>query len=363
MNTAGNQYRPGIVRKVLCAALCGALVATLPVAYAQSAASSESIRQYDIPAGSLSSALGAWGAQSDRQVVFAPDLIAGKQAKGVSGQYSAEQALTQLLAGTGLAWKRVNGQTDALEKAPPPQPVNTNQRPASKSKASSSAAAQKVTQLDTVSVTGTRIRGGTTPSPAITIGAQRIQDEGFTDLGEVVRSIPQNFSGGQNPGVSLGAAQGSPSNQDITGGSGTNLRGLGPDATLTLLNGHRMSYGGFAQAVDISAIPVEAVERLEIVPDGASAIYGSDAVGGVANVILKRDFDGVTIGTRYGGATDGGLITREYNATAGTTWATGGLIATGQKTSNDPIYSDPPSVTIVVRSSDTRPEGARGARS
>jgi outer membrane receptor protein involved in Fe transport len=119
-----------------------------------------------------------------------------------------------------------------------------------------------------------------------------------------------------------------------------NLRGLGPDATLTLLNGHRMSYGGFAQAVDIGTIPLEAVERLEIVPDGASAIYGSDAVGGVANVILRRDFHGVTVGARYGAATEGGLGTREYTATAGTTWSSGGFIVAGEKTSNDPIYSD-----------------------
>jgi len=206
--------------------------------------------------------------------------------------------------------------------------------------ANDTASPSTATNLESVQVTGTRIRGGSTPSPVITIGSEQIQQEGFSDLGEVIRSVPQNFSGGQNPGVTLGASQGSPSNQDIAGGSGMNLRGLGPDATLTLLNGHRMSYGGFSQAVDISAIPVEAVDRIEIVPDGASAIYGSDAVGGVANVILKPDFDGVTVGARYGGATEGGVITREYDATAGTTWATGGFIVAGEKTSNDPIYSD-----------------------
>jgi outer membrane receptor protein involved in Fe transport len=218
-------------------------------------------------------------------------------------------------------------------------PVTDQGKPPSK-KSVGESAAPAPTNLQTVIVTGTRIRGGTTPSPVITIGSEQIQQEGFTDLGQVIRSVPQNFSGGQNPGVAAGAAQGSSADQNITGGSGINLRGLGPDATLTLLNGRRMSYGGYAQAVDISMIPVEAVERLEIVPDGASAVYGSDAVGGVANVILKRDFDGVTVGARYGGATEGGLITHEYNATAGTTWSTGGLIAAGKKTSNDPIYSD-----------------------
>lgn len=204
-------------------------------------------------------------------------------------------------------------------------------------KVTDQSATPAATNLPTVTVTGTRIRGGSTPSPVITIGSEQIQQEGFADLGEVIRSVPQNFTGGQNPGV-IGASGGI-GNGDFTGGSALDLRGLGPDASLTLLNGHRLVYDGYSQAVDISAIPVEAIERLEIIPDGASAIYGSDAVGGVANVILKSDFDGLTLGARYGGATDGGLATHEYTVTAGTTWIGGGLIATLKDVDADPIYA------------------------
>lgn len=197
------------------------------------------------------------------------------------------------------------------------------------------------TQLETVQVTGTRIKGGSVPSPLITIGTEQIREEGFSDLGEVIRSVPQNFSGGQNPGVAGGATAGAGglANQNVTGGSSLNLRGAGPDATLTLLNGRRLSYGGFVQGVDISAIPVEAVDRIEIVADGASAIYGSDAVGGVGNVILQRDFDGVRLGTRHGGATSGGADTREYTLTAGTTWRNGGVISTFKDASVDPVFA------------------------
>ncbi|WP_435014320.1 TonB-dependent receptor plug domain-containing protein [Xanthomonas arboricola] len=196
------------------------------------------------------------------------------------------------------------------------------------------------TDLDTIEVTGTRIRGGTTPSPVVTIGSERIREEGFADLGEVVRSLPQNFSGGQNPGIAAGATGGGQGNQNITGGSGLNLRGLGQDATLTLLNGRRMSYGGFVQMVDISAIPVEAVDRIDIVADGASAIYGSDAVGGVGNIILHRDYNGIEVGSRYGMATDGGLTTHEYTATGGAVWQSGGLIATWKRSDNDPVRAE-----------------------
>lgn len=195
--------------------------------------------------------------------------------------------------------------------------------------------------LDRVEVTGTRIKGGTVPSPVIAIDAVRMREEDFADLGEVVRSVPQNFSGGQNPGVSSGNLAGAGNaNQNMTGGSGLNLRGLGADATLTLVNGRRMAYGGYTQAVDISAIPLEAVERVEIVADGASAIYGSDAVGGVGNVVLKRDYDGAQVGMRLGRATQGGMTTREYHATAGATWESGGVIATFKDVSIDPIYTE-----------------------
>jgi iron complex outermembrane recepter protein len=210
--------------------------------------------------------------------------------------------------------------------------------------------APAATELEQITVTGTRIRGGTSPSPVITIGAEHIREEGFTDLGEVIRSVPQNFSGGQNPEVGpFNIAGAGPSNSNVTGGSALNLRGLGPDASLTLLNGRRLSYGGAVQAVDIGAIPVEAVERVEIVADGASAIYGSDAVGGVANVILKQELGGFAAGVRYGGATDGGLSTREYTATAGTGWSTGGLLGAFKKVSVDPIHARQRDYTAHLR--------------
>src|SRR3546814_3564934 len=128
---------------------------------------------------------------------------------------------------------------------------------------------------------------------------------GHNNLVDVRRALPQNCSGGQNPGVLIGAG-GGVANQNITGGSSLNLWGLGPDATLTLLNGARLAYDGFTQATDVAVIPVPALDRMDVLLDGASALSGSDAVGGVANLILKRASDGSELTTRYGRATDGG---------------------------------------------------------
>ncbi len=294
---------------------------------------------FDLPAGRLATALDALGQQSGLRLDYPPALVAGKQGRAVHGRMSWREALDRLLQGRDLAYRQTNDTTIVITRAQ--ESTGPDNRSASAHPATTaSPTTPAVSNLSTVTVTGTRIRGGTTPSPVITIGSEQIQQEGFADLGEVIRSVPQNFSGGQNPGVSSGGFSGAgQANQNVTGGSSLNLRGLGPDATLTLLNGHRMAYGGFSQAVDISAIPVEAVDRIEIVPDGASAIYGSDAVGGVGNVILKRDFEGATIGARYGGATGGGLFTREYTATGGTQWNSGGFIATYKDASVDPVYA------------------------
>jgi len=326
--------RNGVLRSLCLASVIGCAVAV--TAWAQAP---ESVHDYSLPAASLAQSINAIGQSNDVQVIYDAALLEGKTAAPVSGHLTLSQALDKALAGSGLTYELVNsGHTVVIRKAALPSQKNNPTAPGNE--AAKPKENTEPTRLSTVTVTGSRIRGGTTPSPVITIGSRQIQEEGFADLGEVIRSVPQNFSGGQNPGVLSGNLQGAGNiNQNLTGGSSLNLRGLGPDATLTLLDGRRMSYDGFSQAVDISAIPVEAVARVEIVPDGASAIYGSDAVGGVGNVILKRDFNGVTVGTRFGAATQGGLATRDYDITAGTTWRSGGLIATYKDVSVDPIYS------------------------
>src|SRR3546814_2462189 len=118
--------------------------------------------------------------------------------------------------------------TVAIRKAPSPPPViRKPEQPSS----GTQAVAPETRDLEAITVTGTRIRGGTSPSPVITIGSENIQQEGFTDLGEVIRSIPQNFSGGQNPGAGSGNIAGAgDGNQTLNGGPGPHPRGRRPEA-------------------------------------------------------------------------------------------------------------------------------------
>jgi outer membrane receptor protein involved in Fe transport len=100
-----------------------------------------------------------------------------------------------------------------------------------------------------------------------------------------------------------------------------------------------LAYTGAYQSVDVSVIPIAALDRLEIVADGASALYGSDAVAGVANVILKRDYNGLNTSARFGASTDGGNQQQEYSLVAGHRWNTGGFMVAYDFSHNTPIQA------------------------
>ena len=330
----------GSFRATLLAAALLSCLFTLTQPIAATAQPAAQAQSWSLAAGSLDDALNKLAAQSKLQIVYSPDLVTGKKTKGISGQYTPAEALRRLLVETGLTWEAVNATTFVLRKAsapaPPPAPArNTDQ--ARRSDASSEQ--QHVTDLEKLVVTGTRIRGAQPSSPLVMITQEEMRLAGHNNLGDVIRALPQNFSGGQNPGVQSGAGGGA-ANQNITGGSSLNLRGLGPDATLTLLNGARLPYDGYVQATDVAVIPVAAIDRMEVLLDGASAIYGSDAVGGVANVVLKRNYDGAELTARYGQATDGGYEQTQVSVVVGQAWTTGGLLVAAETTSSGNVLAE-----------------------
>lgn len=149
-------------------------------------------------------------------------------------------------------------------------------------------AAQDANTIEAVVVTGTAIRG-VAPVGSATVSLQMddVIEAGVRDTASIVSALPQ--------GSGLGTSQNS------TGGrqQGINLRGLGNNATLILFDGHRwVPQGVTRQVADPSVIPFAAIERVEVVTDGASAIYGSDAVAGVVNYVLRKDFDGLDLSAR-----------------------------------------------------------------
>ena len=142
-------------------------------------------------------------------------------------------------------------------------------------------------QLETITVTGSNIRRVDieTSNPVITIDRAAIQKTGKLTLGDLVQQLPAVTGPNINPQIN---------NAGGTGFSSIGLRGLGSPRTLVLINGHRYMTG------DPNSIPANMIERIEVLTDGASSVYGSDAVAGVVNFILRSDYQGAEFSTNYG---------------------------------------------------------------
>lgn len=274
--------------------------------------------RFDLPQQDLATSLRAIARLSGRQVIIASDATAGKVAPALRGDFSADEAIRRVLRSSGVP---VRFTPDAVLVGEPEDNARAD--------------AGDGTDKDVV-VTGTRIRSAAVVSPITVLTTRDAMKDGQTSVASMIATVPQNFGGGQNPGVGMGL----PKDFNETGASSLNLRGLGSDATLTLIDGHRVAYGGSAQSIDVSSIPFLAIERIEIVPDGSSALYGSDAVAGVANVILKRRFEGAQVAASVGIPTSGGGLSQQYDAIAGTRWKSGGLFAAYEYTYSDELSTD-----------------------
>jgi iron complex outermembrane receptor protein len=183
-------------------------------------------------------------------------------------------------------------------------------------------------------VTGSRIRGiAPVGSAVIAVDQAKIEREPVLSVNDILRRVPQVVSLGANRAG--GSAQNGAAN--ATRGAGINLRGLSTNATLLLYDGRRLPpQGTQGQFTDPSVIPSIALGRLEVVADGASAIYGSDAVAGVVNMILRKDFDGIEARARYGFA-DGNYSEAQAAALFGKTWGGGYLTLAGEYTKNSTL--------------------------
>src|SRR5678815_4650112 len=152
--------------------------------------------------------------------------------------------------------------------------------------------------VEEVVVTGSRIRGvAAVGSNVISLGRDEVIATGAPTTADLLKKVPQILGLGASETAT--AAQNGAAN--VTRGVGINLRGIGSNATLLLWNGRRFPVAGTqGQFTDPAVIPTTALERVEVVPDGASAIYGSDAVAGVVNLILRKNFSGAESFARYG---------------------------------------------------------------
>lgn len=272
---------------------------------------------FSIPSQSLASALLTFSEQAKIQVMTASADLAGVESPGVSGLHTARDALDALLQGTGLKFRSVASDAVAIEPA------------AARRASASTATPEDRLELQEIVVTGTRIRGADVDgaSPVRTIARQEISTSGATTVMQVLENLPANFGGGISEDTAISGQDIGNTSSNAGRASGINLRGLGTGSTLVLIDGHRMPAASSGVSPDISMIPLALVERVEVLKDGASPVYGSDAIGGVVNFILRDDFEGQESYAQVGAVTEGDRVDYGIGHLAGINWDGGNAVA------------------------------------
>jgi outer membrane receptor protein involved in Fe transport len=313
-------------------------LAGLPLALAAAApasAASAAKVAFNLPAAAAERALKEFSAQSGLEVLFVTESVAGVRTAAVQGAFTPREALDRLLAGTPLVASQdpasgaLRIRRDPLPNAPRAAPTPAAARPPANPAASP--AAEETVRLDVFTVTGSNLRriDAEQARPVTRVDADQISAIGAVTVAEILQTLPQvEASNALNIGPTAVN-----SNSALGDTAAVNLRGLDDGNTLVLLNGRRIAAHGISAGtpptsfVNVNQIPSAAIERIEVLRDGASAIYGSDATGGVINFILKSDYEGTEVRSRYASGQQG------YYETS-TTVALGRLFNSGRTSVN-----------------------------
>jgi outer membrane receptor protein involved in Fe transport len=288
---------------------------------------------FDIPPQKLNTALLEFSHQAGVQVVVGPE-VGEHKTEGVKGKESIGHALSRLLERSELTYAVIGegaitvgkvGSRDSTASTENSQQnlLRVAGAEGGDGKQGAADAGDSKVELDEVVVTGTQVRGAESTSRVSTYTRTDIEGQGFSSVKDFIQSLPQNFNGGASENTASGKT-GDRTSGNLVNATGINLRGLGNDASLVLLNGHRIAPANFrGNFVDISLIPLSAIERIDVMPDGASAIYGSDAAGGVVNFILRKNLEGGESRLRFGSVTEGGREQFQASQALGHNWGSG----------------------------------------
>jgi outer membrane receptor protein involved in Fe transport len=210
--------------------------------------------------------------------------------------------------------------------------------------ASVTAAEEEVAKVERIEVTGSRIKRTDleNSSPVLVLDRAAIDASGLLSIGDILQDIP-----------AAGAALNTAFNNGGNGSTNMDLRNLGAERLLILVNGRRW-ISSLGSTVDLNTIPTSAIERIEVLKDGASAVYGSDAIAGVINIITRKDFEGVELSV-YGGENASEGDGRQYSAemTFGVTSAKGGLLFNLSHVTQQPIFAGDREISAFGNSSTT----------
>jgi iron complex outermembrane recepter protein len=277
---------------------------------------------FNLPAEPLPQALLDFYHQCGVQPAFqATAQLDSSTSNAVAGVMDGAEALTLLLKGSGYTFRFDSDHSVDIIPIPTPSvptPVGASAGaiaglPAQRSE---SGEQQEQAALEQVNVTGSLIHGvQDVVAPLVYVKGPQLAQAAFATVEDALYSLPIISANGPREDLGIDA--------NYQYGAGLDLRGLGVGATLVLVNGYRQPLSGLnGDFVDVSTIPWSAVQRIEVLPDGASALYGSDAVAGVVNIIMRDDFQGAETQMRYGTAI-GGRREMMVSQLLGTHWSGG----------------------------------------
>jgi iron complex outermembrane recepter protein len=326
-----------------------ATVAIAPLALATPALAQSKV--FNLPAQPAVTGIPELARQADVQVLMSEAVARGHAIVAVHGTMSIEQALHRALAKTGLHASTTDGHTFIVSS----QAERSDGAGTASGEADAGSAPAENPGADII-VTGTQIHGEAPIGAHLTVVDRKaIENSGHATVADYIQTLPQNYSGGSNEANFLSNPH---TNDNRAFGSSINLRGLGTESTLVLFDGIRPAMGGAAGAfTDTSVIPTSAIDRIEILADGASAIYGTDAVAGVVNVRFRDHFDGFETHL-YSGVAGGALHQEQFSQAAGKRWGSGGLFVAYQYDHRSRLPGDSRSFATE----DLRPFGGPDAR-
>lgn len=273
-------------------------------------------KSFDIPAGPAEQALKLFTAQSGLDVLFGPATAAAARTSEVKGYLPPRAALDRLLAGSGL-YATTNEKTGAITIARDPNGQGTAPKSSDRPSPRNDNGEGGVINLETFEVMGRKTlnmdirRSRDDAQPYVTFDRTRIVQSGALDLGDFLKQRLTMNSAGQS------SAQGTIAYRGL---SVVNLRGLGTNQTLILIDGRRIAspaVQGLPFQSDVSTIPLSAIERVEVLPTTSSGIYGGSATGGVVNVILRRDYTGADVKLTYDNSFESDSAVRRFELGAG----------------------------------------------
>src|SRR5262252_2195482 len=252
------------------------------------------------------------------------------------------------------------GAVNAQPSTPPPdqpaQPAAEAAQPAAEAAEPSAPRRGKMAGEEEIVVTGSRVRRKdlTTPAPITVINKEQVEASGKVSIGDFLQTLPEQGNA-VNTSMNNGPNAGD-------GSTRVSLRGLGTARTLVLLNGRRFVAGGAGAnaSVDLSSIPANALERIEVLKDGASAVYGSDAIGGVINLITRKRMNGVEVNGYAGTSTHGDGSTYDLNALAGTSGEKGNLLFSAGYYNQQTVWAGDRSFAAIPRAYSTTGIGVLG---